>query len=182
MCRPLSCSTGGRGGNKFTPPAARRINVSSAARFMSTPLARKAEKTNLCVDTARRAGTGGWWAGVLRTQQLGHACGRHGNRDVVLWGAGCPSAKVPQTPTHVVDLRMLKKWVSLAHAKPHPGEEPRGRLSGDACTCVYTCMQVQSCECASVGMRRAMVEGTKGPLLGKAQAEQETRRSQEDTR
>lgn len=47
---------GGRGSHKFTPPAARGINVSSAARFMSTPLAREAEKTSLCTHGGGQGG------------------------------------------------------------------------------------------------------------------------------
>lgn len=55
---PVLPQPGGRRSHKFTPPAALGINVSSTARFTSTPLARKAEKTRVCVHMARREGAG----------------------------------------------------------------------------------------------------------------------------
>lgn len=68
---PVLPQPGGRGSHKFTLPVACGINVSSAARFTSAPLAQKAEKTSLCVHSARRAGRAGWAAAGGRQGMAG---------------------------------------------------------------------------------------------------------------
>lgn len=85
---PVLPQPGGRGSHKFTLPVACGINVSSTARFTSAPLARKAEKTSLCVHTARRAGAGGCWGQAGHDGPAGHAHAGGVRTQSRSWGGG----------------------------------------------------------------------------------------------
>ena len=95
---PVPPRPGGTGSHKFTPPAARGINVSSAARFMSAALAREAGKTSLCTQTARGRDGGRGHAGA---RLVAGRAPTGGARTVLpptrtpLWGGGC-RAPCPQ--------------------------------------------------------------------------------------